>query len=161
MTQVVTDLGKPELKDRQIIHMVDMLPGTIVFYADQKHSEPLKRIHLKLTGFGDGSNEGDIINLRLPTFFYESRPLSPLRVDGASPEGPEIAIFKLVAGSEHLVWSDRTDKDIDNPEGLASFDTFWGQIELGVFPWGPGRYTVRAFVGTEQIAAGEIEVCVN
>jgi hypothetical protein len=137
--------------------MTDQALGTIALYADEKHSNPLERSYLQgsKVDFATEANDG-IINLWLPAIFYKAVPLRPLKV-GSAEESLELALFKKVGGEEHLVWSSGK-KPIDNPKGLADFDFFWGLIELAVFPWGPGRYVVRAFADAETIAEGELEV---
>jgi hypothetical protein len=135
--------------------MTEQALGTIVFYADEKHSKPLERMSLQGTfQVGSEGNDG-LLNLWLPLVFYRVEPSRPLRVSDHA-ESLEIALFKKVAGSEHLVWSNRP--VVDNPKGLAEFEYFSGQIELNVFPWGDGLYVIRAFAKTESVADGELEV---
>jgi len=138
--------------------MTEQALGTIIFYTDKKHSETLDRINLQGTfQVGGKENEG-LLNLWLPPIFYRAAPRQPLRISNHE-ENLEIALLKKVGGREHLVWSDRP--QVNNPEGLGEFDSFSGQIILKVFPWGGGRYVVRAFVGAAVLADGELEVVLD
>jgi hypothetical protein len=134
--------------------MTEQALGTIVFYGDEKHSEPLERVTIWGAFLVSEENDG-LLNLWVPTIFYRATPRRPLRL-GDRGENLEIALFKKVGGSEHLVWS--SDSFVNNPEGLAEFVSFSGQIKLNVFPWGTGHYVVRAFANTDTIADGELEM---
>jgi hypothetical protein len=135
--------------------MVAADPGTIRLFFDGKRTRPVETLPIYYMGLGGNPYNEGTIGVWVPRVCCF---ITPNRNVGQA-EQTTIALFKLVAGREHFVWSSQ--KGFERHSSSNPWASYFSWLQFGTFPWGAGPYILREYAGDELLAEGRVEAVIS